>query len=130
MQSRRALSVLELLVAMVLLATLLAVSLQLIAALAQQRRALDRRQQALREAANCMERIAARPWDELTPERLTATRLSPEAQQSLPGAALAIDVVPAADPEGKRIVVSVAWQEGDAQPERSVRLVAWRYASP
>ena len=66
--TRRGMTLLELAVAGTLLGTLLVVCLQLLQATAAQRRAADQRQLALLEVGNVLERLAARPWADLTPE--------------------------------------------------------------
>lgn len=128
MYKRRGFTVLEVLVAIILVATLLTVSLEFLHALALQRRSLSDRRLALQEAGNCMERIAVWPWDELTTERLSGIDLSPEIRRALPSAKLSIRVSPTPEPpQGKVVSVTIRWQEQPEQPERSVRLVTWRY---
>jgi hypothetical protein len=118
----------ELMVAMALLTTLLVVCVQLSARATDCQRALGRRQAATSEAANVMERLSARSWDELADKNLAEFPLSEAARQSVPGARLEIRVVEPAGQEGaKRIGVAVRWPEGESRPESSVRLTAWRY---
>jgi len=110
------------------LAVLLTVSLQMLAATAARRRAVEDRQTALVEAANAMERLAAVPWEEVTDEDLAEMQLSEPAQKVLRRGTLAVDVRKAGgEPEAKRIAVTVAWQDGSGNPQRPVTLVAWRY---
>jgi Tfp pilus assembly protein PilE len=126
--TRRGATMLEMLVAGAMLGTLLAVSLQLYSAVAAQRRAAARRGAASLELANVMERVAARPWRELTAAALAAERLSPSASAQLPGAELKIEVfTPAGDPEAKRLTATVRWQDRDGRPPEPLRLTTWRY---
>lgn len=128
MVRRRGSSLLEISAAGILLAVMLTVSLQFFRATAAQRRGLQARRTAVEEVANVMERLSARPWEELTVENLGQMEPSPEAQQALPGSELEIEVLPTeGGPEGERITVTLRWPAGPAQPDRSVRLVAWRY---
>jgi Tfp pilus assembly protein PilE len=126
--SRRGIGILELLVAGILLGTLMTLCLEFFGAVAGQRRALQQRQAATQEVANVMERIAARPWESLTTERLKEVPFSEEAKAQLPEAQMEIDVAtPADDPTAKRVTVSVQWQNAAGELVRPVRLVAWRY---
>jgi prepilin-type N-terminal cleavage/methylation domain-containing protein len=123
---RRGMTVLELVVAAAILGTLLAVSLQLLAATAQQRSVADQRQFAVLEAENMMERLAARPWAELTPQ--TAVPLSPAVRARLPSAEVKVEVAPAPnDPLAKRIVVALRWRDQTGQFVQPVRIVTWRW---
>ncbi len=125
---RRGSTILEMVVAATLLGTLLMVCLQLCVATAAQRRAAAQRQCAILELANAMERIAARPWNELTTAALAAERLSPSAVGQLPGVELKIDVsTPAAEPEAKRLVASIVWRDPGGRPLKPLTLTTWRY---
>ena len=54
--------------------------------------------------------------------------LDPEVQQALPGSKLTVQIIEAGDElAGKRISVVLQWPTGPERPDRSVRLVAWRY---
>jgi len=128
MNTRRGLTLLEVTVTSLLLAVLFAVSMRMVGATAARRRAAEDRRAAMREAANVMERLAVRPWNELTPEAVADLRLSNEAANALRGATLKIDVTDQpGEPQGKRIVVEVHWRDsaGKSLPPR--RLTAWRY---
>ncbi|MFH1264389.1 MAG: hypothetical protein ABIK89_01590 [Planctomycetota bacterium] len=130
MVRRRGSSLLEVTAAGILLAMMLTVSLQFFRATAAQRRGLQARRTAVEEVANVMERLSARPWEELTAENAGQVEPSPEVRQALSGSELKIDVLQTeGEPEGKRITVALRWPAGPEQPDRSVRLVAWRYRS-
>lgn len=125
--ARRGIVLMELMVAGALLGTLLVVCLQLVAATSAQRRAIAQRQLALIEVGNVMERLAARPWSELTPQT-SGPKLSPSATKRLPNAELNIEVAPSlAETNAKRIVVSLRWQDRAGQFIQPVRLVTWRW---
>jgi type II secretory pathway pseudopilin PulG len=131
MKRRRGYSMIELLVAAGLLATLLTVCVQLSGAASAEQRALRQRQAAMNEAANVLERLSIRPWNELTDKGLAEFPLSTAARQSLPEGRLEVHVVQPADQAGaKRISVQIRWPDRDGRPEKAVRLTAWRYVSP
>ncbi len=127
----RGFTVTELLVACVVLVALLAVCFEIVGASLSARRAASRRLIARQEAANLMERLAARPWDELTPELAAGLGLSPEGRAALPGAELAASVAAVEGEEAaKRISVEVRWKDTSSPSPRPERLVAWRYRLP
>ncbi len=75
-----------------------------------------------------MERVAARPWSELTAAALAAEPISPSASAQLPGAELKIEVfAPAGDPEAKRLTATVRWPDRDGRSPQPLRLTTWRY---
>jgi hypothetical protein len=125
---RRGFTLLEIGTAAALLAIMLVVCARLFRAVANQRRAIEDRRAAIAEIDNVMERLCARPWDELSAQSAGEASLSEEVQQVLPGGRLEIDVSqPGDEPNAKRITVILYWPGGSDQPERSVRVVAWRY---
>jgi hypothetical protein len=131
---RRGVTVLELSIATILVATVLAGTAQLLSVVAAQQRESERRLAALHEAANHMERLAVWPWDELTSENLAQLQLSPETSQALPQGLLRVQVTDGAaageeNPVGKRLSVEVAWRNSAGREVEPVRLVAWRFAA-
>ena len=53
---------------------------------------------------------------------------SEDARRALPDGELQVEVAPSDEqPDAKRIAVVVRWPGGPEQPDRSVRLVAWKY---
>ena len=133
MTTRRGVSLLELMVATMLLAAIMTVCLQMLTVTAAQHRALEDRQTAIREAANLMERLSAKAWDDLTAESVRDVQLSEQARRSLPDANLEIKLTSPpitssdGEPDTKRIAVAVHWQQRAGEPRRHVQLVAWRY---
>jgi hypothetical protein len=93
-----------------------------------EQRALRQRQAAMNEAANVLERLSIRPWNELTDKGLGELPLSAAARQSVAEGRLEVHVTqPAGDSGAKRISVQIRWPDRDGRPERTVRLTAWRY---
>jgi len=128
MVRRRGIGLMEIAAAGILLAVMLTVCLQFFRATGGQRRGLQARRSAIQEAANVMERLCARPWEELTPEAAGQVQRSDEARRALPDGELQVEIAPPdKELDGKRIVVVLRWPGGPEQPDRSVRLVAWKY---
>jgi len=131
MMQRRGMTVLELIVAGVILLTLLTLCLQVVEGVGQQHRAIQHRQLAVEETANLMERLMADSWDHLTPELAKQCQLSPELQQTMPEARLEIVIDPVSeDPDAKRIQITISWPRGPEQPDQHVDLIAWKYRQP
>jgi hypothetical protein len=94
--------------------------------LAVERRGAGRRQIALQEAANLMEHLSARPWEELTPEAARSINLSRTSASSLRDGTLDVAIAPSpGDPLAKRITIVVRWGDAAGNTAAPVRLVAW-----
>lgn len=127
-KTRRGMMMMELIVACVLLGTLLAVCVQMLSAVASQRRAAERRQCAMQELGNVMERIAVRPWSKLSTATLVGEKPAAAVAALLPEADLKIEVVAMPnEPEAKRITAILCWQEGEGRPVARAALSTWRY---
>lgn len=126
--NRRGFSFLEVIVAGVLLATTMTISLQMLHATAARHRATEMRQTAISEAANVMQRLGAVPFDKLDAQDAGQMKLSEVAGRRLPGGRLEIELAEVADqPDAKRIVVRIHWQDRTGRAAGPVQLVAWRY---
>lgn len=124
----RGFTLLEVSVAGVLLVLLMAVAVQMLGWLASERQAADRRQWAMQEAANVMERLSAQPWERLTSEHAAAIELTAAARQLLPEAQLDVKVIDESEqPDAKRLVIAVRWQRRPGQPVAQVALTSWVY---
>ncbi|MHC5538961.1 type II secretion system protein [Singulisphaera rosea] len=124
---RRAFTLIEITVISAMLVAAMATTLQVVSWVAIQRRATDRRQLAIQEVANLMERLAARPWNRLNAEGDQALALSDSARSGLPGARLEVDVDVLASEGAKRIRMRLSWRNRAGTMEAPVRLTAWRY---
>ena len=125
---RRGFGLIEMAISGLLIAAAMAITVQVVGWVATDRRSVARRERAVVEASNLMERIAARPFDEITPESLAALELPEAARSSLPGSTLTATVAARDDaPAGKRITVEIRWRGRSGQAESPVRLVAWAY---
>ena len=125
---RRGFTLLEVSVAGLLLAILMAITVQMLGWVASERRATERRQWAIQEAANVMEQLAAQSWEKLTSDHVAAIELSAQARQVLPDAELQVTVVVEPEQPGtKRLSVTVRWQPRPEQPAAQARLTSWVY---
>jgi hypothetical protein len=118
----------ELVVALVLLAAALVATAQIVSLATNQRREISRRQLATLEAANVLEHVVGRAWEGLNNEQLAEFALSERARQTLPGARLNVEIsdVPG-PPQAKRIAVEVSWEAHGPDAVASARLVAWKH---
>jgi len=120
----------EVLVAAFALGVVTTVAAQMLSTLALKQRDSERRLMALAEADNCLERLSATPWSELTNERAASCRLSESAVRQLPGAELKIDVQSSDEqPPAKAVTVAVHWRDTAGHAMAPVKLVAWVYRS-
>ena len=126
--ARRGTMFVEACVAIAIVAVTFVVIAQLLALVAQQRRAEELRHVATREAANLMERVMATPWGALTDERLAEWELSPIAASRLRNGRVNIELI-AHDQQfdAKVIRVRVDWLDAGGQRGRGVQLVSWKH---
>jgi len=123
---RRGFGLIEMAVTGLLLAVAMAATLQVVGWVALDRRAVERRERAVLEVSNLMERVASRPWDELSTEALVGLKLSASSAAFLPGSNLSLKVIPSDDPPiRKQIVIEIRWRDRSARTEAPVRVVAW-----
>lgn len=121
----------EVFVAMFILASLITAVAKVTILAAHQRRAAERRQLAFSETANLMERAAASPWKETTTKIFSDFKLSTNLQQQLPWATLKIVVNEVPQPlPAKRITIEVFWKNRAGVQVEPVRLVSWKYNQP
>jgi prepilin-type N-terminal cleavage/methylation domain-containing protein len=125
---RRGFSMIEIAVASLLLAIAMTVTVQVLGWVAAERRAVERRQCALGEAANILERLAARPWKGLTAEAVKRVALSENARRTLPDAELTVGVNDSErEADARRIALAIRWRNRSGGWDAPVRLVAWTY---
>ena len=128
MSNRRGSLLVELGAALTLVAIASLLLLQLLQAVARQKRAMQQHAVATQALANALEAQLARPFDEFKPqEQLT---LPAEVKALLFDAQARLDVeeIAAEDavPPAKQLVVFMTWTSSSGLAETS-RLVAWRY---
>jgi Tfp pilus assembly protein PilV len=117
----------ELLITVILLGVAMTVAVKLVGWVALEQRATERRERALLEASNLLERLAAGRWGELSAEAARAA-LSPAAQQALPGAELKVEVTEVDRPlPAKRLRVQIRWRDRSGGFEAPIWLATWVY---
>ncbi len=125
---RRGFGLAEVAVSAILLMVALVLVAQIVIGLAAERKAAEQRQRAFQEAANVMERVTSRTWDELTPEYAKGITLAVPTSSALRGGSVDVAIAPASgEPPAKKIAVEVRWRDRTGGPEAPVRLVSWVY---
>jgi type II secretory pathway pseudopilin PulG len=123
---RAGFSLIELTIAGGLLIVAMTVTAQVVGWVARERLAVERRERALLEAENLMERALALPWDGLTTESAGRLAVSESTARFLRRPTLDVTITPFDDaPARKRVSISLRWLDRAGQPEAPVRLVAW-----
>ncbi|MSR57204.1 MAG: prepilin-type N-terminal cleavage/methylation domain-containing protein [Planctomycetaceae bacterium] len=119
----------ELTIAAVLLAVVMATAIPTVAWIVRQRQASARQQAAVLGVGNLMERLAAIPWDEISPQRAGQFTLPKSLARQLPDSSLKITVFTDPDePQAKRLSIVLTWGESSAGTQSApVRLTAWVY---
>ena len=127
MNARRGISILEMVISLVLLGAMMTMTMQFLAWSVKTHRGAERRQFAAQELANSMEQLAALPWDELTPERAAATRISDQAHAVLEQPVLTVTIASSdSDPNTKQIAMELTWQNEAGEYGVPVRLTTWK----
>jgi hypothetical protein len=112
----------------VLLVIMMVLTLKVLGWVALQRRGVERREQAVLEVANLMERVTARPYDAVTPGLARELTETARAAESLPDADLRIDIAesqPGAGRSAKRIAIQLLWRDQSGEWAAPVRLTSW-----
>jgi hypothetical protein len=129
-QARRGSLLVELALSAAMLMIAMGLTVKVLGWVGAQRRNWDRRQVAVQEAANLMERLTARPFESLTPESTRDLPLSVRARQSLPKVELKVDVREndkSGGPDSKRVAIALHWQGRSGEWDAPVRLTSWIY---
>jgi hypothetical protein len=128
--ARRGSFLAELAISAAMLMIAMALTVKVLGWVGAQRRAWERRQVAVAEAANLMERLSAWPFEGVTPSSTRALALSPRARQSLPWAELKVDVREndaAGGTGSKRLSVNLRWHNRSGEWDAPVQLTSWIY---
>jgi len=122
-------TLLEVSIAAGLVAVAMIAVAQLLAVAARQDRSIEQRQLAAQEAANSLELVLARPWNDLNAEWLQGLSLSPQAQRLLPDGQLVCELeTPGEEPAVKKVVATVTWK-ATGHDRHQLKLCAWRFQS-
>jgi prepilin-type N-terminal cleavage/methylation domain-containing protein len=128
---RRGFTLIEIAVAMVVLAVLTTLCLNFFAAVNGRQKEQRAELAATQEAASAMERLAATAWDDLAKKNSEQFALSPQARKALPEGRMDVKIGEAVGtPPARRIGVTVFWRPQLGEPERKAQLIAWRYKLP
>lgn len=128
-RDRTAFTLIEMMLAMMLLGVLFSVFVPMLLTIAHERRDAVREQVALQHAANILEDVTLRSWDELQPS-VTGPELPADQQPLLPNFEQTVTVA-AVDgtPSTKRITVAVSWKHRSGQRTLPLMLHGWVTAS-
>jgi hypothetical protein len=127
-RKRRGSLLAEVAMATVILMIAMSLTVKVLGWVALERRSAERRQRAVLEVANVMERITAYPFEEVTPDLTSRITLSTTAGQSLPESDLSVEVTnsePGAGRSSKRIAIRLRWKGRSGEWEAPVRLTSW-----
>jgi hypothetical protein len=125
---RRGFGLIEMAIAGVLIVVAMTVTVQIVGSIALERKAVERRERALLEVENVLERVVTWPWDELTTESMRRYSISSASAGFLRNPALKVTVTPLEDaPVRKKVLVELRWLDRSGRPETPVRLVGWVY---
>lgn len=126
MHQRRATTVFECLLAILVMGVAVAGVSQLSVAIARQQRGARQHAVALQQAANMLERLLAEPAGSTLAE--DARELPGELREVLPGGATDVLLEPLEDGSaGERVVVQVHWNDPFGGSRRQVQLAGWRF---
>jgi len=127
-RGRRGSLLAEVTMSTVLLVIVMSMTVKVLGWVALERRAAERREQAVVLVANLMERLAAHPYDEVTPDLAREYAAPARTAGSLPDAELKVDVAesqPGAGRSAKRIAIQLRWRDHNGEWAAPVRLTSW-----
>ncbi|WP_417387935.1 type II secretion system protein [Gimesia sp.] len=123
---RRGFTLVEMMVAGVLLMTVSMIVVPAIYWVHRERRQTERRQIAIVEVENLMERTVALPFDEVKQSTVDKFALSESVVRQLPDASLEIKISNAADvKQMKKIRIQLDWKNQQGIREMPVSLTSW-----
>jgi type II secretory pathway pseudopilin PulG len=126
---RRAVTIVELVISLMILGLAMVSVVQLLATTARQQRVANQRRVALAEVANQAERIALLPWSEITADKLSEWKPSPELAAMLPAAHCTLQISDdSSSPKARQVRIQVDWTNGAGQPVDPVAITLWRFA--
>jgi type II secretory pathway pseudopilin PulG len=127
---RPAFTILELMIALGLMAVFCAVFVPLLASVSRERRLTMQEHAAMQHAANVLEIMTQRPFAELSGSTdATLPPIPADVQRLLPDAEQTVTVAPAADDVAAlKITVELQWRQSGGRSSRPVALSAWVHA--
>jgi prepilin-type N-terminal cleavage/methylation domain-containing protein len=122
----RGFTIIELMLALGLLAVFCGIFVPLLAAITRERRIAAQEQAALQHAANVLEEITRRPLAELSATPNPAVEVPAYIHHMLPGVEQTVTAAPAEDSApAVRVTVNLHWQSTGGTRSRVVTLSAW-----
>ena len=129
MRMRSASSLIEVIVALAIVATFITVGSQWMSTQSRYQEAATRRIWAMEALANVMERLSVQEWEKIANEPAGPTVLPAAAQAMLPQARLGVEVVEEPGPPfAKRIRLTLDWQHRSGRRATPVQLSAWAFS--
>ncbi len=122
---RRGFTILELAVAIALLAALMTTCVQMLRLVSRQQQAAERRAVALQTVQAVAELVGNIPWDELTPAALNQIAIPDRVKPYLPNGKLNIAMAEEADPVARRVSIELSSSGTAEQPAGTTRLTTW-----
>jgi hypothetical protein len=127
--SRRAMAILDVLVAGIAISTAALLAASAITVVNRSRHRADRLQFAVQELNNQLERASSLKWDELTPEALAKFQKSEMAVARIPEARLELSVSEISQPrQAKKLAAKMDWPDSDQNRQQPLRLTTWVFA--
>ena len=124
--ARHGFTIIEMIVATVLLSAVMVTALPLFGWIIQQRRSADQRQFAVQEVANLAERITANDWESVTSASLAKMTVSERVSDVLSDPRLQLQVADVTGPPtAKRVTIEFSWRDRAGNFVSPVRLVVW-----
>ena len=123
--SRAGVSLVELVIACLLIGSVAGMVLPTVTWTAVQRRAAYQRQAASEELANLMDGLTREAWEDVTDQRAQQLGLAEEIARQLPNAQLSATMD--ADQDAKRVHLSLSWSNRAGRTVAPVRLTTWVY---
>ena len=117
-------TILEMIVAMLLLGTAMTIIVPTLAWMGVENRLSLQRQEAVQGLNNLMDELTSRPYAELTPEAAGQIELTDALKRQLPGAKLTVEIAEA-QPDAKRIHARLSWNQQNGKALAPIRLTAW-----
>jgi len=124
--NRKGVSLIEMIVAVVLLGAVMTTAVPVFGWTIQQRRAANQRQFAIQEVANLMERVAADDWADVSKQSLEDLAPTQRMRQALSDPEWDFRVTQVdGPPVAKRVKIQVTWRDRAGNQVSPVRLIGW-----
>ena len=127
-EPRQGLTLSELVIALAIAVTAMVGVAQLMHTATRQHRAVGEQNFVAMEAANIMEDLMSRPWDELASGKAPEIELSAACIEAVPNAEVEVEIIEEDGlKDARRVVVEIKWLSHPSDSPKPFRLVAWKY---